>query len=497
MVLDHARGGGEGEQVVDRGRDLEGTLVAMAHDAAQPFRIGGAPAHDAADLLLEGAHAWVLGAGMVVVKDLGLAAGQMADGGGKAALELIVVVAVEQVVLAIVLVVQDQLDAGEALRELGLGRRGRRCRGHRRGRPRRARRGRDRPRRASRARRSGPAGRHHRRRACCRRCEHRRVGGQPRRGRPGPPAVPRPPVSPPPADCRSRVRPARPPRGRRRPAARSAPGTRRGRSRRPARSRRPVGDRARPRAAPRLRSRGGCRCPIADRSRGAPGPARCRRRRCACWRYPRRTAPPAGATYRGAAGIARPPARPSASPAARLPASARRGNRRSRSCGRSAALRAGLGWVRRWGRAGRADRPAPRAGPRSRQCRRMPPRAAGARRSVAAPLGLPPRRDRARSLRRPTAGSAAPGARRCRLGFATGRGLPMPVVGGLPTGRPAWRRADPSRARDRPSGRAAARSRRPRRDRAVRVPAPPADRSADHPRVSGRRRGGRRGSAAP
>ena len=58
---------------------------------------------------------------MVVVEDLRLAAGQVAHGGGEAALELVVVVAVEQVVLAIVLVVQDQLDAGQALRELRLG----------------------------------------------------------------------------------------------------------------------------------------------------------------------------------------------------------------------------------------------------------------------------------------------------------------------------------------------------------------------------------------
>ena len=236
MVLDHARGGGEGEQIVDRGRDLERTLVAMAHHAAQPFRVGGAPAHDPADLLLERAHARVLGAGMVVVEDLRLAAGQMAHGGGEAALELVVVVAVEQVVLAIVLVVQDQLDAGAGAARARLARRGRRCRGHRRGRPRRARRGRDRPRRASRARRSAPAGRRHRRRACCRRSARparRRAasagtpcGLQPCRVRR---------VPPPPADCRSPARPGRPPRGRHRRAARSGPGRRRGRSRRPAR----------------------------------------------------------------------------------------------------------------------------------------------------------------------------------------------------------------------------------------------------------------------
>ena len=42
------RGGGEGEQVVDRRGDLEGALVAVAHHAGDPFRVGGAAAHDAA-----------------------------------------------------------------------------------------------------------------------------------------------------------------------------------------------------------------------------------------------------------------------------------------------------------------------------------------------------------------------------------------------------------------------------------------------------------------
>ena len=57
---------------------------------------------------------------MVVVEDLGLAARQMPHGGGQAALELVVVVAVEQVVLAIVLVVQHQLDARQPPRQLAL-----------------------------------------------------------------------------------------------------------------------------------------------------------------------------------------------------------------------------------------------------------------------------------------------------------------------------------------------------------------------------------------
>src|SRR5918995_2911421 len=54
---------------------------------------------------------------MVVVVDLGLLAREITYGGGDAALELVVVVAVQNVVLAVVLIVQDELDRGEALLE--------------------------------------------------------------------------------------------------------------------------------------------------------------------------------------------------------------------------------------------------------------------------------------------------------------------------------------------------------------------------------------------
>ena len=62
VVLDLTRAGGEGEQVVDRGGDLERSLVAVAHDAPQPFGVGRTAAHDAADLLLQRAHAREFGA---------------------------------------------------------------------------------------------------------------------------------------------------------------------------------------------------------------------------------------------------------------------------------------------------------------------------------------------------------------------------------------------------------------------------------------------------
>ncbi len=162
-------GGGEGEQVVDRRRDLEGALVAVPHDAGQPFRVDDARADDAADLVLERADHRPLGPGVVVVVDDRRPAGQVLDRRRGAALELVVVVRVEQVVLAVVLVLHDRLGVRQPrlqpvarARALGLLR-------HRRSRPirdssRRGRRG-----RPTAARRSSPAAPPHRRRASSRR----------------------------------------------------------------------------------------------------------------------------------------------------------------------------------------------------------------------------------------------------------------------------------------------------------------------------------------
>src|SRR3546814_11873577 len=69
MVGDRARGRGEGEHVVDRRRHLEGALVAVAHDAGDPFRVDDAGAHGAGDLLLQPPHHRALGPGMVGAPD--------------------------------------------------------------------------------------------------------------------------------------------------------------------------------------------------------------------------------------------------------------------------------------------------------------------------------------------------------------------------------------------------------------------------------------------
>src|SRR6266851_8371789 len=106
-----------GEEIIDRGGDLASALVAVPHHPGQPFRVRCAGAHDAADLVCEAADSRRLRARMIAVPDRRLAAGEVADGDRKAALELVVIVAVENVVLAIVLVVHDCLGCGEAVAE--------------------------------------------------------------------------------------------------------------------------------------------------------------------------------------------------------------------------------------------------------------------------------------------------------------------------------------------------------------------------------------------
>ena len=65
--------------LVDGGGDLERALVAVAHDAREPFRVDDAGADDAADLLVERADHRTLGPGMVVVVDRAGCALQVLD----------------------------------------------------------------------------------------------------------------------------------------------------------------------------------------------------------------------------------------------------------------------------------------------------------------------------------------------------------------------------------------------------------------------------------
>src|SRR5258708_31192460 len=114
-VVDGAGRRGEGEQIIDRCRDLGGALVAVPHDTGDPARVGGATAHDPADLLSQAADARSVRLRMVVVVDRRVAPRKAANRGGETAFELVIIVAVEQIVFAIVLVVDDGVGGGESL----------------------------------------------------------------------------------------------------------------------------------------------------------------------------------------------------------------------------------------------------------------------------------------------------------------------------------------------------------------------------------------------
>src|SRR5262249_51027681 len=100
----------------------EGPLVTVPHHAGDPFGIDHAAAHDAGDLLRQAADARALGTRMVVVIDRRAAAAQRRCRDRQPTLELIVVVAVEQIVLAVILVVQPAVDRRQpALEQAVLG----------------------------------------------------------------------------------------------------------------------------------------------------------------------------------------------------------------------------------------------------------------------------------------------------------------------------------------------------------------------------------------
>ena len=243
----------------------------------------------------------------------------------------------------------------------------------------------------------------------------------------------------------------------------------------------------------------GCRRPRPDGSPSAPAPGRCRRRRCACWRCPRPTAPPAAARCRGAADTARPPARPTASPAARPPASARHGSRPSRSCARSAAPRAARASVRRSAPAPRGARRGRAAGPRARAGRSRRRPAAARARPGPARRAWPSSPARRRVRPRPAGAPAAPAARPCRLRCARRRGARQaPPAAAPPRLAPA---SAPSGSQ--PSAEIGRQC--PQQRGVAALAGPRGRRSQRHQQVGelaairrlGRKRAARRGSAAP
>ena len=116
-VVDGAACRGKGEQIIDRRGDLSGTLVAVAHDPGDPARVRRPAAHDTADFLAQAADDRPFRPRMVVVPDRRRAARKPPHDQRQPALELVIVVAVEQIVLAIVLVVQHRIRGREPLFE--------------------------------------------------------------------------------------------------------------------------------------------------------------------------------------------------------------------------------------------------------------------------------------------------------------------------------------------------------------------------------------------
>jgi len=67
-------------------------MVAMAHDAGNPFRIDDAGTHDAGDFFFQGPDFRRFGPRMIVVIDRWAAAAQAFDGRTQAAFKLIIIV---------------------------------------------------------------------------------------------------------------------------------------------------------------------------------------------------------------------------------------------------------------------------------------------------------------------------------------------------------------------------------------------------------------------
>src|SRR5205085_9718280 len=102
-IVDGACGCREGKEIIDGGRDLGSALVAVPHNTGDPARIGGAAAHDAPDFFTQGANARSVGLRMIGVIDRWRASRQMPHRECEPPFELVVVIAVEEIVLAIVL----------------------------------------------------------------------------------------------------------------------------------------------------------------------------------------------------------------------------------------------------------------------------------------------------------------------------------------------------------------------------------------------------------
>ena len=123
LVIVNQRGGGvEGEQVVHGRGHFKRAFIAMALHAFDPLGVGRTGTDHPVELFLQGADFRHVRLAVVTMVAGGLFAAQGFHGGQHAALELVVVVGVEQVVLAIVLVLQHRLHLAQPLGKLLAGR---------------------------------------------------------------------------------------------------------------------------------------------------------------------------------------------------------------------------------------------------------------------------------------------------------------------------------------------------------------------------------------
>ena len=114
VSFDCARCGGKGEHVIHGRSDLKYAFIAVTFHAVDPFWVHHARTHNAGNFLVQCADHGAFGAGVVVVVDWAISSLKGRDCGGCAAFKLVVVIAIELVMLAVILVLYDGLSLGEA-----------------------------------------------------------------------------------------------------------------------------------------------------------------------------------------------------------------------------------------------------------------------------------------------------------------------------------------------------------------------------------------------
>jgi len=114
MMFCHLTGRGrKGKQIIYSRRHLESAFIAVPHGTFDPFWIAGAPANNAANLFCKGTDDRSFGQRVVIVIDGHITTGQVCHGGRKTARKLVVIVAVQNIMLAIILIVQNSISSCE------------------------------------------------------------------------------------------------------------------------------------------------------------------------------------------------------------------------------------------------------------------------------------------------------------------------------------------------------------------------------------------------